>query len=257
MKQVLKNMALAVLVVASVGAIWLGWRGDIVVGEVPMTPAPTASLEREFLPEITIPPQQLPPVEKTPATSASTLATPPIESVAPESDSEPEVAMEDIDSIPVHIEIRHGSSKLVRADIVPIQRNEEGEINPPSGKAGWYGPPEWKTIPGNLSDHPGVLAAHVTYNSKPDVFYHLAEARQGDTAILTYASGETAEFIVDSDPVSVGKDDVVVENGDYDWVWQLDQPGRVISIITCDPSLGRDLSGHSHNNWVVQATRVN
>lgn len=251
MKRVLQGAALTILAIASMGAMWLGWRGELVTGEVPMAPAPTASSERGVSSENSAPSSQSLSVDMAPATATPEPTTPIVEPVTPE------VTIEDIDSTPVHIEIRHGDSALVQAEIQPIQLTRAGEINPPSGKAGWYGPPQWNTVPGNLSEHPGVLAAHVTYGGQRDVFYRLSEARQGDIVILTYASGVTAEFIVDSDPVSVGKDDVVVQGSDYDWVWQLDQPGRVISIITCDPSLGRDLSGHSYNNWVVQATRVN
>ena len=248
MKRTLINTVLVMLVIVSIGAIWYGMRGIMTAGDVPMTPAPTASSVAATV------------VKPTDQATIASEATQPADdavvvSPAPTTPSKP--VMDDIASTPVHVEIRHSQTVLIQAQIVSIQLNDRGEINPPSGKAGWYGPPQWNTVPGNLSEHPAVLAAHVTYGGQRDVFYRLSETKKGDRVIVTYASGVTAEFIVDNDPVSVGKDDVVVQGSDYDWVWQLDQPGRVISIITCDPSLGRDLSGHSYNNWVVQATRVN
>jgi hypothetical protein len=45
-------------------------------------------------------------------------------------------------------------------------------------------------------------------------------------------------------------------DAEYSWVWSLPAPGRKVSLFSCDLAQGLDLTGHSVNNWVVQATRT-
>lgn len=230
-----------ILIVISVGMIIWGWYAmpRLVVGEVPMTPPPSASS-----------------TSTAPAVTAPVPTTTPTDAPLPYT-AVPAPVMADINSTPVHVAIIQDGQELAAANVGLTQLNAKGELDPPSGEVGWYGPPEWDTVPGNLSDHPAILAGHVTYSGQPDVFYRLSEARAGDTVVVTYASGQVATFELDADPVSVSKNAVVDErDDDYGWVWQLDEPGRKLSLFTCDPGSGRDISGRSHNNWVVQATRI-
>jgi len=243
-----QKCVLGLLFIVSLGAVIVGWQGGIITGDTPMAPPPTTSSS-----EPTIQPQaSASPVPVTESVSSSLAPSP---EPTPPSSVEPQ--MVDIDSTPVHFEIRQGDTQLASAKVELEQLDAANELNPSQGTVAWYGPPDWSTIPGNLSGHPGIFAAHVTYGGRPDVFYELAEVRAGDIVTVTYDNGAQATFAVDAEPVSVGKNDVIdLSDTDYAWVWQLDEPGRKISIFTCDPSQGRDLSGHALNNWVVQATRI-
>lgn len=167
----------------------------------------------------------------------------------------PELA--DIASDPVHLTITRDGEQIVDGAIEPTTLNAQAELNPPPGIVGWYGPPDWGTAPGELSDHPGVLAAHSTYDGAPDLFFRLGEVRAGDQVLIRYAEGEEATFEADMDALSVPKNDITDKaDTDYAWVWSLEEPGRRLSLFSCDPAEGRDLTGHSLNNWVVQATRT-
>lgn len=235
--------------IASVGAIIWGLGYGPVIGDVPMTPPPTPAVTT---PTPTVS-QSMPTPTRPPLVTSITPTVEP--TPAPETSSPP--VMSDIDSSPVHIEVRRDDEVLISTNVQSIQMNAKGELNPASGSAGWYGPPQWSTIPGNLSDYPAVIVGHVTYSSRPDVFYRLAEVRTGDTVVVTYQSGDAAVFVIDGSPVSASKNDVIDKaETEYVWAWRLDEPGRKVTLFTCDPSQGRDGSGHSLNNWVVQATRV-
>ncbi len=158
---------------------------------------------------------------------------------------------------PVHVTVARGADVLVDAPVGLTTLNEREELNPPSGMVGWYGPPDWATVPGHLSAHPGVLAGHTTYDGRRDVFYRLGEARAGDVVTIRYADGQEAVFRVDADALTVPKNDVTEKaDGECAWVWRLPEPGRKVSLFSCDLARGVDLTGHSYNNWVVQATRT-
>lgn len=59
-------------------------------------------------------------------------------------------------------------------------------------KAGWYEP---GPAPG--AKGPAVIAAHVTWDRKPAVFFRLGELRKGDTVEVARQDGRTAVFTVD------------------------------------------------------------
>lgn len=245
---------LLLLVVGAAVAFW-GWQGggDADRAEVSLpTAAPVTVSEA---PDPTRPPPQ--PVSPAPtedverATAAAPTPSP--EPARPEP-PEPPAA---VAGAPVHLTIARGAEVLVDAPIALTQLNEHDELNPPSGVVGWYGPPQWQTVPGELSSHPGVLAGHTTYDGSADVFYRLGEVRAGDRVTIRYGDGQAAVFVADADALSVPKNDVTDKAAtDYAWVWSLPEPGRKISLFSCDLAQGRDLTGHSLNNWVVQATRT-
>lgn len=224
---------------ASAALVIWGLLGGPVRGEVPLTPAPTLAG----------------------APSASTTASAPTTaSFAPSVHAEAAPSptpLPELSGQPVHLEIRQGDDILASAPTPLTQLNRRGELNPEPRTIGWYGPPEWDTLPGNTSAHPGVFAGHVTYGGARDVFYRLGEVRAGDEITVTYSDGAVARFVADTDAVTAPKDDITTKaDTEYAWVWTLTEPGQRISLFSCDPSQGRDLTGHSVNNWVVQATRT-
>lgn len=91
-------------------------------------------------------------------------------------------------SVPVRISIPtlHVSSTIIRLGL-----NSDGTMQVPSGpgKAGWYvhGP-----TPGELG--PAVIAAHVTWNRTPDVFFRLGAVKPGDQVKVSRRDGSTAIF---------------------------------------------------------------
>jgi len=169
--------------------------------------------------------------------------------------------LQDIDGTPAHIAVLHQGVPLIDADINLIQLDGDGWLNPDPGLAGWYGPPDWETVPGNLSGYRGVIVGHnVTGVGGKDVFYDLGQVRAGDAVVITYAlragGYATADFTVRQDAQSVPKQDVVAQAATtYKWVWQSDAPERALSLFSCDLDAPH-VDGHSVDNWIVSATRV-
>ena len=216
-------------------------------GEVPMTQAPVASSSP------TSPPTPRPTPSATPSIAPSEE---PIE-------QEP-AALQDIDGIPVHIEIRQGNGVLVNADIVPISLESDGKLVPPSGLAGvYYSQQDWNTIPGNLDTYRGIVAGHNIFGSgAPDVFFNLGQVKEGDVIILTYklnATGEyvTAEFTAAANAVSAPKADVVNSDVEaYRHIWQpAAEAGRYLTVLSCDLATANP-GEYALNNWVVDAVRT-
>ena len=81
----------------------------------------------------------------------------------------------------------------VTTSIIRLGLNRDGtmEVPPGPGKAGWYvhGP-----TPGELG--PAVIAAHVTWNRRPDVFFKLGALKPGDQVKVSRSDGSTAVFEV-------------------------------------------------------------
>lgn len=206
-------------------------------GDVPMTPAPTES------------PSQAPSVTPTLPTTPSPSPTPTIP------------AMENIDGMPVHIRITHGSTALVDTAIVVTLLDGNGMLVPPAGQAGvYYSPEQWSTLPGNLDTYRGIIVGHnVTGSGVKDVFYDLGQVKQGDVVTITYqlnAGGVmTAEFVVTADAHSAPKTDVI-QAPEYQYLWQpTSEPGRYLSIFSCDLSQAEP-GQHSRNNWIVDTIRT-
>lgn len=167
----------------------------------------------------------------------------------------PPAPMDEITAAPVHVDVYHDGEQYIGAQVVPEHRDEEGELNPEPQHVGWYAPPQWGTTPGEMSSHPGILTGHVIHSGLKDVFYRLEETRKGDLVVVTYADGTQARFTLDSDPVQMDKQDLI-HAPEFDWAWELDEPGRKVTLITCELVPGSGMTGHSVDNWVVQATRV-
>ncbi|GGK60277.1 class F sortase [Ornithinimicrobium pekingense] len=246
------TVALLVLLVAGALVASWGWRGgsadgppDAAAPAAPSTSAVTVSPEEAVAAtrDATATSRPSPTATSAP-TAAPTTAAP---TTAPAAGGQ----------APVHVRITRSAEVLVDAPVGLTRLDERDELNPPRGVVGWYGPPDWSTVPGELSAYPGVLAGHTTHGGAPDVFYRLGEVRAGDTVTIRYADGEDAVFQVDADALSVPKNDVTEKaDAEYSWVWSLPEPGRKVSLFSCDLAQGLDLTGHSVNNWVVQATRT-
>ncbi|MGB4136893.1 MAG: sortase [Microbacterium sp.] len=231
------RIAAALVVIGLAGLIgafllWNATRAPL--GDVPMAPAPTST--------------------------SSLPAAPPSSTTGPTSAPSP-APLQDIAGVPVHVTVLQQGAPLIDADVKPIQLDDNGWLSPEAGLAGWYGPPQWDTVPGNLSEYRGIIVGHnVTGTGTKDVFYDLGRARTGDRVVITYAlrSGglTTADFIVAQDARAVPKQDVVtLAQSEYKWVWQSDTPQRALSLFSCDLDAPH-VDGHSLDNWIVVAERV-
>ncbi|NHN56938.1 class F sortase [Calidifontibacter sp. DB0510] len=150
---------------------------------------------------------------------------------------------------PVQIAVTRGGRSLVSATVIPVQA-PNGVLNPPKGVVGWYAAPGWPT-PGTTSTNNSVLAGHVSWGDQPDTFAALASVRPGDLVTVTDASGGATQFTVSRGPVSIGKTQIAAQQNR--WIWQSANPGKVLSLITCDSTSGRRADGHLRGNVVVQA----
>ncbi len=186
------------------------------------------------------------------ATAAASSSSTPASSSSAAASEMPE----QIEAAPTFIAAYRGQEQVIGGKIVPTQTNEDGVIFPEEMTVGWYGPPQWGTTPGELSSHPGVLAAHVTNrDGGKDLFYNLERLKAGDRVEISYDDGTTAVFEVDKDAVSVDKGALTGEP-EHRWAWELDEPGRKVTLITCDLGSQTGFGPDVANNWVVQATRV-
>jgi Sortase domain len=80
----------------------------------------------------------------------------------------------------------------VRSKLIPLDLQDDGEMAIPNPwQVGWF---ERGATPGALG--PAVIAAHVTWNGAPDVFYRLDTMRRGDRIQVTRADGRIAVFRV-------------------------------------------------------------
>jgi len=235
-----RRLAVALLVVGLVAGgsavlLWSATRSAL--GDVPMSTSPASSTPSAA------------PVSPAPSPGPTTPATP---TPAP---------LQDIVGTPVHVTVLQAGAPLIDADVNRIQLDEDGWLSPDQGLAGWYGPPQWETVPGNLSAYRGIIVGHnVTGYGTKDVFYDLGQVRAGDTVVVTYAlqagGYATAGFTVTQDAQSAPKQDVVEQAATtYRWVWQVDAPERSLALFSCDLDAPH-IDGHSVDNWIVTAVRV-
>lgn len=169
--------------------------------------------------------------------------------------TKPAAAWERITAAPVHIDVYADGEQVVGAPVELVQTRDDGELNPDPQIAGWYGPPQWTTTPGERSAHPGVIAGHVIHSGLKDVFWNLQTLKAGSIVVITYDDGTQAEFRTDFDVRSMDKDDLT-QSPDYAWAWELPEAGNKVTLVTCDLVDGSGMTGWSTNNWVTQATRV-
>jgi sortase (surface protein transpeptidase) len=114
-----------------------------------------------------------PPTGPPPAAPSAVVATPPLAAARP---------------VRLRIPAIEVDSTLVDLGLAP-----DGTLQVPvdGSAAGWFtGSPE----PGQVG--PAVLAAHVDWNHRPGVFYHLRDLRRGDGVAVERADGTTARFAV-------------------------------------------------------------
>ena len=162
--------------------------------------------------------------------------------------------------MPEHVTVRHGDSTLIDTDVVPVTIDSDDVLTPPSGEAGvYYSSADWNTIPGNLDTYRGIIVGHdVTGSGAKDVFFDLGQVRKGDRITLTYAADSTPRtttFEVLGDATSAPKSDVIHAE-QYQYLWSpMSQPGRYLSLLSCDLSQAEP-GQHSRNNWIVDAVRI-
>ncbi|MET8470548.1 class F sortase [Streptomyces sp. NPDC006422] len=134
----------------------------------------------------------------------------------------------------------------VRAPVVPRGLDAGGAVDPPpyarAGVVGWYGA---GAEPGERGT--ALFVGHVDTDTRPAVFYHLSEAKPGDTVRVTRADGSVAEFTVDDVRVFSREDfDAAKAYGPH-------QSDRAeLRLITCGGRFDR-ASGTYTANVVVSA----
>lgn len=80
----------------------------------------------------------------------------------------------------------------VRSGLVELKLKDNGEMQVPDpADVGWF---SGGATPGALG--PAVIAAHVTWDRAPAVFYRLNTMRRGDQVTVTRKDGRTAVFTV-------------------------------------------------------------
>jgi sortase (surface protein transpeptidase) len=118
-------------------------------------------------------PAPAPPTGPPPAAPSEVVATPPLAAARPVRLRIPAI---EVDSTLVDLGLQPDGSLQVPVD---------------GSAAGWFtGSPE----PGEIG--PAVLAAHVDWNRRPGVFFHLRDLRRGDDVEVDREDGTTARFAV-------------------------------------------------------------
>lgn len=152
-------------------------------------------------------------------------------------------------SAPKRIDLIRGGKQILSARIEPVDA-PGGVLNPPAAVVGWYAAPGWP-VPGTQSRQHSILAGHVTWKGRPDVFARLGEARIGDLVLVTDSAGTVRRFVVVRGPVAIPKQQIAAAANA--WVWSSDRWSNTLSLITCDPGSGVRTDGHLTGNIVVQA----
>lgn len=124
------------------------------------------------------------------------------------------------------------------------EATSDGTINPPSGHTMWVRGYD-RVSPGAVGT--SVVAGHVEYNGKDDVFARLPELDSGDT-VKVVAGDESLEFVITRAEV-VDKHELTKDAE----VWGENSSERRLVLITCDDELGYASDGHRKANFVVVA----
>lgn len=133
----------------------------------------------------------------------------------------------------------------VEHPIGPQGLSADGTINPASGQVIWFSGYD-RVEPGRVGT--SVVAGHVTYGDRPDVFASLTDVQQGDSVQIGYDDGTVLDLTVVSTQL-VDKNDLQHS----ETVWGGNSGVRRVAIITCDDALGLRDDGHRVANYVVIA----
>lgn len=133
----------------------------------------------------------------------------------------------------------------VEQAMAPQGLSADGTINPASGQVIWFTGYD-RVAPGRVGT--SVVAGHVTYGDRPDVFASLTDVQQGDTVQIGYDDGTVLDLTVISTQL-VDKNDL----RHSPTVWGGNGGVRRVAIITCDDALGLRDDGHRVANYVVIA----
>lgn len=122
--------------------------------------------------------------------------------------------------------------------------SSDGRIKPPAGIAMWvtgFG----RVRPGQTGT--AVVAGHVVYGGRPDVFASLNRLQPGDVVTVD-DGGRPAQYrvrraeVVDKQALTTDAD-----------VWGVNGSARRLVLVTCDDELGFRSDGHMKANFVVVA----
>lgn len=182
-----------------------------------------------------------------------------------DAEGEPEVAssqgieipareMRDLSGTPQRVSLSCGDEQLASSSLAPGYYSLKGGASvwePSRGQAEWLAV-ENAPLPGSRSSVPAMITGHVRYSGEPDVFWRLGEVTPGCLVEVTYDSGDRAVFEIVTFPESIDKSQFP-SNDEY---WTLPEPGRALTVVTCDKQADLRSDGHLSNNIAVRAVRV-
>lgn len=195
----------------------------------------TASTAAAVAPSTTEAPA--PSTTEAPAPSTTEAAVPSTSSVSVPTGSHAQAA-----AVPSWISI---ASARVDGSLTPRGLAPNGTINPARNEI-MYFTGSGRVAPGEVGT--AVIAAHVTWEGRPDAFVDLHAVVPGDVVTVGYSDGTSRSFPVTSTAV-VDKDQL--SRSDIVWGAHPDRPR--LAIITCDPTLGYQSDGHAEANFLVIA----
>lgn len=133
----------------------------------------------------------------------------------------------------------------VDGTLTPRGLAPDGKITPARHEILWF-TGHGRVQPGEVGT--AVIAGHVSWEGRPDVFANLSSVSTGDLVTVGYTDGTSRSFSVVS-TAAVDKDEL--SRSETVWGAHPDRPR--LAIITCDPALGYQPDGHTAANFVVIA----
>lgn len=176
------------------------------------------------------------------STPTPTAASAPSPEAAAVTTTEPTSAATTEAGEPAWIRIASGG---VDGPIVPQGLAADGTINPGRDEIIWFTGND-RVAPGEVGT--AVIAAHVTWEGRPDAFVDLPSVSLGDEVEVGYDDGTVRTFTV-TEAVPVGKEQLA--RSLTVWGEHPDRPR--LAIITCDETQGVLPDGHTAANFVVIA----
>ena len=129
--------------------------------------------------------------------------------------------------------------------LTPGGVDDAGAINPDRGDVIWFTGGD-RAVPG--AEGIAVVAGHVEYYGKPDVFATLATVEVGDRVRIGQVDGDVIDLTIRR-TVTMDKDEL--RRSDLVWGDATDE--RLVALVTCDDALGTRADGHRAANFVALA----
>lgn len=153
-------------------------------------------------------------------------------------------------AVPVSLKVQRGSRSIIEPQSFGKATSflPDGGWSPVPRRLEWYQKDYPK--PGVNSDLRAVIAGHVVYNGRDDVFARLADVKAGDEVVITFSSGKRYIFVVYGQPLVANKEQLRTNQA----IWGSNPVSQTIVLMTCDDQNGYESDGvHRKDNRVVWA----